>query len=285
MAVDRVLVIGATGNVGSQAVQALVGKGVGVRAFSRDAGRAAGLGPAVEAFEGDLDRPETLAPAFDGVDKVFVVAGGNNIPAEDANVIDEAEKAGVGQVVLLSSLGVEHGVASGPMHQPGEERLRASALPWTILRPSVFMSNALMWRDTILAQGVFYEPTGSGSHAMIHPGDIGAVAAEVLTSDGHDGRTYELTGPEAVTSAQCAAALAAALSIDVRHVDVPDQAFHEGLSQAGLPPMLIDSLAGYFAMVKAGEFAMVTSTMRDLLGRPGRTFDEWAVENRAAFVR
>lgn len=279
-----ILVIGATGNVGSQAVRGLVAKGAAVRAFSRDADKAAALGPDVEAVEGDLDRPETVAPAFDGVDKVFVVAGGGNIPAEEANLIDEAEKAGVTHMVLLSSLGVEHGVASGPLHGPGEERLRSSTLSWTILRPSVFMSNALMWGDTIRAQGVFYEPTGTGSHAMIHPGDVGAVAAEVLTTTGHEGRTYELTGPEAISSDQCAASLAAVLGIDVRHVDVPDEAFRDGLSKAGLPPMLVDSLARYYAMVKAGEFAMVTSTVQEVLGRPGRTFAEWAVENRAAFA-
>lgn len=279
-----ILVIGATGNVGSQAVRALVAKGAAVRAFSRDATRVGGLGPGVDAVEGDLDRPETLTPAFQGVEKVLVVAGGNNIPAEDGNVIDEAEKAGVAHVVLLSSLGVEHRVASGPMHRPGEERLRSSALRWTILRPSVFMSNALMWRDTIRAQGIFYEPTGTGAHAMIHPGDVGEVGAEVLTSDGHEGRTYELTGPEAITAARCAATLSTVLGREVRHVDVPDEAFRQGLSASGAPPALVDSLARYYTMVRAGEFAMVTSTVPELLGRPARSFDQWALEHRAAFA-
>lgn len=279
-----ILVIGATGKVGSQAVKALTGKGVGVRAFVRDARKVAGLGPGVEAVEGDLDRPDTVRPALDGVEKVFLVAAGGDIPAEETGVIDEAEKAGLGHLVLLSSLGVEHGVASGPLHAPGEARLRASTVPWTILRPGVFMANALMWRDTILSQGVFYEPTGTGRHAMIHPGDVGEVAAEVLTSTGHEGRTYDLTGPEAVNSPQCAETLSGVLGREVRHVDVPDEAFRDGLSSAGVPPMLVDSLARYYAMVKAGDFAMVTPAVADLLGRPGRTFGQWADENRSAFA-
>ena len=84
---------------------------------------------------------------------------------------------------------------------------------------------------------------------------MGDVAAEVLAGDGHDGRTYELTGPEAVSSADCAAALSAALGREVRHVDVPDEAFRYGLAKAGVPAPVADNLARYYAMVKAGEFA------------------------------
>jgi uncharacterized protein YbjT (DUF2867 family) len=146
------------------------------------------------------------------------------------------------------------------------------------------MANALMWRDTIRSQGVFYEPTGTGRHAMIDPVDIGEAAAEVLAGSGHDGLTYELTGPEAISSADCAASLAAALGTDVRHVDIPDEAFRDGMSKAGAPPFLVDSLARYYAMVKAGQFAMVTPTVEALLGRPARSFAQWAEENAPAFA-
>jgi uncharacterized protein YbjT (DUF2867 family) len=279
-----ILVIGAGGKVGTPAVSRLVDKGLPVRALGRDPAKIAGMWPGVEAVAGDLDRPETLPPALEGVDKVLLVAAGADIATEEANVIDAATKAGVGHVVLLSSQGVIAGVASGPFHAPGEERVRASGLSWTILRPSIFMANAVLWRDTIRAQGAFYEPTGTGAHAMIHPADIGEVAAEVLASNGHEGQTYELTGPEAVTSADCAAALSTALGIDVRHVDIPDEAFREAMGAAGAPPVLVDSLARYFAMVKAGDFNRVTPAVPDLLGRPARSFAQWAKENAAAFA-
>lgn len=278
-----ILVTGATGKVGGQALRRLVEKGLDVRAFVRDPAKIEALGLGVETAQGDLDKPETIPPAMAGVDKVLVVAGGWDIPAEDANVIAAAEAAGVGHVVLLSSLGVEAGVASGPFHAPGEEKLRASGLGWTILRPAFYMANAMMWRDTVVGQGVVYEPTGSGRHAIVHPADVGDVAAETLASDGHAGQTYELTGPVAISSADCAAALSGALGREIRHVDVPEEAFRAGLAQAGVPAPVADNLARYYAMVKAGEFEMVTSTVADLLGRPARTFQEWATENAGAF--
>lgn len=278
-----ILVIGASGKVGGQAVPRLVEKGLAVRTFSRDPSKIDALGLGVEAVRGDLEQADTIPPALEGVDRILLVAGGWDIPAEETNVIEAAENAGVGHLVLLSSLGVEAGVASGPLHGPGEARLRASSLSWTILRPSVFMANALMWRDTINAQGVFYESTGTGCHAMIDPVDVGQVAAEVLSGPGHDGVTYELTGPEAISSADCASALTAVLGREVRHVDIPDEAFRHGMSDAGAPPLLVDSLARYYAMVKAGEFDMVTPTVPELLGRPARTFGQWALQNAAAF--
>ena len=279
-----ILVTGATGRVGGQAMRRLVEKGEKVRAFVRDPAKIEALGLGVEAVAGDLDKPDTIPPALAGVDQVLVVAGGWDIPAEDANMIAAAEAAGAGHVVLLSSLGVEAGVASGPFHAPGEEALRASGLEWTILRPAFYMANALMWRDTVVGQGVFYEPTGTGRHAIIHPADVGDVAAEVLASAGHAGQTYELTGPEAISSADCAAALSAALGREIHHVDVPEDAFRAGLAQAGVPAPVADNLARYYVMVKAAEFAMVTSTVADLLGRPARTFQEWATENAGAFA-
>jgi uncharacterized protein YbjT (DUF2867 family) len=279
-----ILVIGASGKVGGQAVRRLVEKGLPVRTFTRDPSKIDALGLGVEAVRGDLDQPDTIPPAMDGVDKVLVVSGGWDVPGEDANAIEAAEATGVEHLVLLSSLGVEHGVASGPLHAPGEARLRSSPLSWTVLRPAVFTANALMWRDTIQAQGVFYEPTGSGCHAMIDPVDVGDVAAEVLASAGHEGMTYELTGPEAISAADCASALSAVLGREVRHVDIPDEAFRDGLSKAGVPPPLVDSLARYYAMVKAGQFDMVTPTVPELLGRPARTFGEWAAQNAGAFA-
>lgn len=279
-----ILVIGATGKVGSQAVRRLAGGGVAVRAFCRDPSAMPDLGAGVEAVQGDLDRPETLPPALAGVEKVLLIAAGSDLPTEEAHVIDAAQAAGVAHLVLLSSLGVEAGVASGPAHAPGEAQLRASGLAWTILRPAVFMANAMMWRDTIRAQGVFYEPTGTGRHSMIDPIDIGDVAAEVLSTTGHEGRTYELTGPEPISSADCAAALSAAMGTEVRHVDIPDEAFRQAMTGAGAPAPLVDALARYYALVRAGRFEMVSPAVVELLGRPAGTFAEWAAANAGAFA-
>jgi len=279
-----ILVIGAGGKVGTPAVRRLVDKGLPVRALRRDPATMAEGRQGVEVVAGDLDRAETLPPAFEGVDKVLLISAGNDLATEDANAIDAAVAAGVGHLVLLSSQGVTADVASGPFHAPGEERLRGSGMTWTILRPSIFMANAALWRDTIKAQGAFYEPTGTGAHAMVHPADIGEVAAEILASSGHDGQTYELTGPEAVTSADCAEALSSSLGIEVRHVDIPDEAFRQAMTRIGVPPVLVDSLSRYFALVRAGKFDRVSPAVPDILGRPARSFAQWATENVAAFA-
>jgi uncharacterized protein YbjT (DUF2867 family) len=186
-------------------------------------------------------------------------------------------------LVLLSSHGVELGAGSGPAHEPGERRLRASSLPWTILRPITFMSNALRWRDSIAETGTFDEPSGDGRQAMIHPADIGAVAAKALTTPGHEGVVYELTGPEALSSAQYAQKLSAAIGRPVRHVDVAEDVYRDRFVRYGAPPALVESLMRLYALVKSGDLDMVTPDVEAVLGRPARGFDEWARDNANAF--
>jgi uncharacterized protein YbjT (DUF2867 family) len=278
-----ILVIGATGNVGGAAVRDLAAAGVKVRALSRNPARVPSYGPHVEAVQGDVERPESVAEAMKGVDRILLCAGGSDLPTQEADVIRLAEEASVTHLVLLSSLGVELGAGSGPVHEPSERRLRASSLPWTILRPITFMSNALRWRDSIAATGTFEEPTGTGTQAMIHPADIGSVAARVLTTSGHEGRTYELTGPEALSSAEYAAKLSAALGRPVRHVDIPEDVFRERFNRFGAPPSFVQAMVTFYALIRGGNLAMVTPDVQELLGRPGRSFDEWAWEHAAAF--
>lgn len=278
-----ILVIGATGNVGGAALRDLARAGASVRALSRNPGRVPDLGPHVEPVEGDVERPETVAAAMAGVEKVLLCAGGRDLPATEAEVMGLAEKASVTHLVLLSSLGVEYGAGSGPVHEPSERRLRASSLAWTILRPITFMTNTLRWRDSIAATGTFEEPTGTGTQAMIDPADIGAVAARVLTTPGHEGRVYELTGPASLTSAQYAEKLSTALGREVRHVDVPEDVYRARFANYGAPASFIESMLTFYALIKAGKLAMVTPDVERLLGRPGRTFDAWAADNAAAF--
>lgn len=280
-----ILITGATGNIGSELVRLLVAAGEKVRVLARDPKKAGKLGSGVEVVQGDLDHAETLGPALRGVDKGLLLAGGFNVPQEDANFIDEARKAGVKHVVMVSSMGVELGnVAGGAMHVAGEERLRSSGMAWTILRPSEFMSNFLMFRDSIKGQGAVYLPTGSGKHALIHPHDIAAVAAKVLTTPGHEGKTYALTGGEAISTADCAARLSAAIGKAVKHVDMPDSAYREQLAKFGMPAPMVDAVARFYAMYRAGQAAAVLSTIEQLTSRKPRTFDDWARENAAAFA-
>jgi uncharacterized protein YbjT (DUF2867 family) len=118
---------------------------------------------------------------------------------------------------------------------------------------------------------------------MIDPEDIGAVAATVLTSAGHEGMIYELTGPVALSSDEYAAKLAAAVGRPIRHVDIPADAFRDAMSKAGVPDGVLEPVANFYALVKAGRLDMVTPAVEEILGRPAGTFDAWAKRNAAAF--
>lgn len=278
-----ILVIGATGKVGGAAVRELVAAGASVRGASRDPSRLEAFNGAVEPVAVDVDAPETLAPAFTGVDKVFYAAVARDSPTAEPAAIRLAEEAGVKQFVLLSSLGVDYGVGSGPIHQAGEERLRSAQLRWTILRPLEFMTNALRWAEEARARGVIQEPSGSGRRAMIDPRDIGAVAAAVLTSEGHEDKTYALTGPESLTSAEYAQRLSASVGRPIVHEDISEDQFRERFVRMGVPAPLVDSVVGYYALIRDGRLEMVKSDVERLCRRPGRTFAAWAEENAAAF--
>jgi len=199
-------------------------------------------------------------------------------------MIAAAERAGVQHLVMVSSLGAElGGIAGGGPHLPGEALLKASGLTWTILHPSEFMTNTLWWANTIKATGSIFVPTGDGRVGFIDPADIGAVAATVLTSDGHGGKTYRLTGPEALRTADIAERIGEVRGAPVIHVDVPPEAFEQGMSQAGMPAQLIAMQVEYCAAVHGGIVDIVADDVPELLGRPARDYVSWVTEHAAPF--
>ena len=273
-----ILVTGATGNVGSQVVRELNERGAGVRAFVRDPARAAELlGPEVEPVTGDLSDAAAIRRALDGVERVFLSsADGPQKVAHEAAVIDAAEAAGVELVVKASTMQARAGSPLPPLDWNGrvEEHLRRSAVPGAVLGSGFYMTNLLM-------PGAFIAPAGQGRIAMIGPCDIGAVAAVVLTTDGHAGETYRLTGPEAISYERAAAELAAATGEEVEYADVPPEAAQAALAAAGLPGWLLAHLIGMYALIRADAFARTTGTVQALTGRPARTWARFAQERAA----
>ncbi|HLJ88101.1 MAG TPA: NAD(P)H-binding protein, partial [Candidatus Angelobacter sp.] len=195
-----ILVTGATGTVGREVVAQLLAAGEKVRALTRDPGKTRFDG-AVEVVKGDLSQPETLLPAVQGADKIFSLALGLQIGEQERSLAQIAKKAGVRQIVKLSVLGVGEGQAStraiAEWHAAGERAIEESGVPWTFVRPGRFMSNAMMWRDPVRNQGKVFSNFADGKSPAIHPKDIAAVAVQALTTSGHEGKAYPLTGPEA----------------------------------------------------------------------------------------
>jgi uncharacterized protein YbjT (DUF2867 family) len=279
-----ILVFGSTGTTGRGVARHLIAGGVKPRLLVRDPEKAKEYAGKAEIVQGDLERPESLAAAMKGVEKMFLVSAGINGSDLEIQAIDAAKKAGVKHVVKLSVIGAESPVLTfSKWHAKVEKHLMASGLKWTMVRPGNFMSNAYMWADTIRAQGAFYQPTGTGRWAAIDPADIGAVAAKALTSAGHEGKGYTLTGPESMNAAQYAAVLSSVLGKPVKFVDVPPEAARDAILKAGIPPAYVDAILDLYAVMKAGKADVVTDTVEKITGKKAGTFEAWAKRNVAGF--
>ena len=284
-----ILVTGATGIAGSQVVRALVRQGQDVRAFVRDPDKARGLfGDAADLARGDFAEPRSLRTALDGVEALFL--SGADDPrrvAWETSAIDAAAEAGVRRIVKLSSIVAQPGapVAFWDWHGRIEQHLTNSPVPAVILRSSFFMSNLLAAAESVALAGKLCAPAGNARIAMIDPRDVGAAAAAVLTSEGHDGRSYALTGPEAVTYTQVAQALADATGREVEFVDLPDEAAAQGLVQAGLPAFAAEQVVEIFAQARLGVAAQVTATVELLTGRPPRDLSSFARDSSNLFSK
>ncbi|WP_231645006.1 SDR family oxidoreductase [Sciscionella sediminilitoris] len=280
---DRtVLVTGATGTVGSALVPALRARGVTVRAMTRDADR--GI-PGVRNVIADLRDPESVAAALDGVDAVFL----NSPSAPDAAALqmrfaDLAQQAGVGRLVLLSQYAAR---ADSPVrflrwHAEVEAHLAGIGLDHTVLRPNLYLQALLGFAGTIAA-GWFAAPIGKAAVSAIDTRDIAESAAAVLTTPGHSGHTYTLTGPSAVTHDQIAAALSAETGRDITFHDAPAEQFAAALAGV-LPAWQIEGLVEDYAHYARGEAGEVDTAVPELTGHPARDVTEFARDYANAFL-
>lgn len=269
------LVTGATGSVGRKVVDELVRAGHPVRALTRDPGKAR-LPEGVEVVAGDLTRPETLDGVFDGVTAAHFIgfAGDDYGPLESAaEVVDLAVRAGVRRATVLK----------GVQGEQVEEALRKTDLEWTFVQPVEFMSNALNWAESIRTEQTVREPFPKALSAMVHEADIAAVIATALTGDGHHGRTYVLTGPEALTKPDKVRILAEATGRDIAYVELTEQQARERWAAEGHAPETID----FFVWVHGDPPEIgytVAPTVEQVTGRPARTFAEWAAEHKERFT-
>jgi uncharacterized protein YbjT (DUF2867 family) len=278
-----VLVTGATGNVGSAVVQELLERGVGVRAFVRDP--AVDLPDGAEPAVGDFDDAASIAAALEGVDRVFLSsADGPRKVEHETAVIDAAGRADL--IVKASTLSARAGSPLKPFDWNGriEDHLRRCAPRSVVLSSSFYMTNLLAAAEPVRTQGVLPAPAGEGRIAMIDPRDVGAVAAAVLVGSGHEGRTYRLTGPEAIDYRHAAAQIGAATGRQVEYVDVPPDAARDGLQAAGMPGWLVEHLDGAFALIRDGVFEETTDTVQVLIRREPRSFAQFARDRADAFA-
>ncbi|MFE0379315.1 NAD(P)H-binding protein [Streptomyces inhibens] len=275
-----ILVTGATGNIGSALLKELHARGVGpLRGLTRDASRVV-FPKGVEAVEGDFAEPASLRPALDGVRSLFLVSR----LGLDADILEAARQAGVEHVVLVSSITVQTHPRLGPAGEnlAVEQLLKASGMAWTILRPTQFASNALMWAASIRGHETVCAPYADTALPTIHPADIASVTRVALTEPGHQGHTYALTGPEPVTARQQVEAIAAALGREVPFAEITRQEAHAQMAAvfgAEAAEAVLDVTGGDVN----DELLMVRDTVSRVTGTPARPFQQWASENANAF--
>ena len=282
-----ILVTGATGNNGTEIVKRLATARVQVRAMVRNRERANAIAlPNVEVVEGDFDRPATLLSALAGVERAFLLTNSSErAQAQQIAFIDAARQSGVTHIVKLSQFGAE---AHSPVrflryHAAVEAALQASGIAYTLLRPNFFMQGLLNFRSTIATQNTFYAAAGDAKVSAIDVRDIADVTVAALTESGHEGKLYELTGPQALTHAEMAEGLSRALGRQVAFVDIPPEAMREALLGIGFPVWQAEGLVEDYAHYRRGEAAAVTSGVEDATGKAPRSFEEFARDYAATF--
>jgi len=273
----KVLVTGATGNTGSLLVPALLRAGVDVRILVRDEAKAKSLKDlGAEVVLGDLDRPETILPAVKNVDKIYLLTWNGETQLQQAkNVIDAAKASGNPHIVRHSMWGPENSRIIKQGYKI-EEMLKASGLPWTILKPTFYMQNTMMAAQTISSDGVIYWDMKDGKLGMIDVRDIADAAFAVITGKGHEGKEYILTGPEAISFGDLAKTFSDVLDNDVKYVNVPGEASLQAMVGMGVPEWIAK---GYVELSEGFSENFANSTTRNvetLTGHPARSFEQFA---------
>ncbi len=285
----KILVTGATGNVSSGLIVELKARGADVRAMVRDASDAQGLRDAgVEVVIGDFDKADTLDAAFSGADKVFLLTAPNpNQVAQARNGIAAAKRADSPHIVRQSARAIKETAGALPrvsvQHAEIDAALKASGLAYTILRPHNFMQNTLMAAQTVASDGAMYMPLKEGKFGMIDLRDIVDVAAKILTEAGHEGKTYDLTGPASISAHDIAAGLSKALGKEVKYVDVPLEAAREAMIGMGMSEWLADANNEYFRALSEGLGDFTTNDIEEITGHPARSYETFARDFAQAF--
>lgn len=292
MTKPTLLIIGAAGNNGAATIDALTRKHKDdfiIRAGVRSEARASELKakfPGIETVLLDLDKPATLSPAFNGVDKLFLIIGNVENREEQArNAIDAAVAAGsVKHVLFYSVFGAEYeSILFGRQFRFGEKYLESSGLKWTHLRTIFFQENFTGWADGI-KQGALYFGIRDGRFATLNVGDIGEIAANVLTSGGHEGKAYNITGPELLSGDDIAQIFADVTGKAVQFVSPDEAATLASLLGSGWPEWQAKGLLELFEVFASNQAAVVSPDGERLLGRPLTTLRAYVESNKSAFI-
>jgi uncharacterized protein YbjT (DUF2867 family) len=279
-----ILITGASGNVGKEVLKQITQKGVEVRVAFQSVNKAAGAPSGVEIVSLDYNQAETLQTALKGVDRVFLVGPPTaQLTALERNAMEVIAQSGVRHVVKLSAMGGREAIFPR-QHAESEEYIQASGVPYTFLRPNGFMQNMVNYNaPTINTQSAFYGSEGDGRVSHIDIRDVAAVAVKALTEDGHVGKAYILTGPEALTNKEIAQILSNELRREIRFINLPPAQLKEALLSAGVPEWNADALLDLQRLYREDKATTVTRDVEQILGRKAISFGQFFRDYRSDF--
>lgn len=273
---QKIFVMGASGTIGSEVVKLLADEGHAVRAgyYSRKP-----TVRGVQPVQIDIVTGKGLDRALAGVDSVFVLSGlMEDQAAAEIRVVEMAKHMAAKRLVKLSVLAAETEAYSfARIHRKIERAIEESGLPYTLLRPGSFMQNFVnYYGETIRGEDAFYLPCGEAREAFVDARDIARVAVHALTSDGHQGKGYDLLGAEVLSYTDAAQKLSAVLRRQIRYVDTPAAEFKKSMIGAGLPEWYVDRLTSLYQYVREGNFPKRSTSIKDVTGREPISFDQFA---------
>ena len=282
----KILLTGASGQVSTATIAALKSTGHQLIGLVRDRVKGERLG--IEFRLGELDRPRSLESAFDGIDTAFLLTAPTDAaPYHMSNALWAARQAGVKHVVRMSAVGAGPGApnVNGRLHALSDGELAASGLRYTILQPHFFWQNLLFSAPTIAQEGAIYWALGEAALPGIDVEDVAAVTARILADPGpHAGKTYTLTGGEAITMHQVAAAIGSAVGKPVRYVPITLETMVEGLSRIGVGDYVEVAYRDYMTLYSQGWRSQVTDAVKRILGRPPRSIGDFARRHAGTFI-
>lgn len=282
-----ILLTGATGRVAGAAAGTLAAAGVPFRAMVRNPDKfKLATSAGIDVFVGDLEVTDDVRRALDDVTHVLLVtANSEKQSGIERGFCEQAVAAGARHIVKISSMeaGPEAKATIPRLHYETEQYIKSLDVAWTMVQPNFFMQNLLMYSHSIKQANVFSLPLGDAKTGIVDARDVGAVCAAVLQEQGHENRTYQVTGSELLSFHEVAARMSKALGRNIAYVDQSPDAFRDFLSQAIPSPWHVDAVCGLFAQIADHALEHLTTTVEDTIRRAPTTVEQFTTDHGKAF--
>ncbi|TWV98783.1 SDR family oxidoreductase [Chitinophaga pinensis] len=283
-----ILITGATGNIGKELIRLLSAKGIPYKAMVRSIEHAKELEelPGITLVQGNFDDEGSLDTALSGIEKAFLLTNSSEqAETQQIRFVEAAKKAGVRHIVKLSQWAAD---ASSPVrflryHAAVEAAIKASGMTYTFLRPNLFMQGLSGFKEVIQSEHKFFASAGEARISLIDIRDIAAVAAIALTTNGHENKVYNLTGPESLTHQQLAEIFSGVLAHPITFINVSEEDMKSALLGVGFPEWQADGLLEDYAHYRLNEAAEVTDAVQAVTGEKARTFSQFVTDYAALF--